>query len=175
MGVVALDDDGRRLDARFVAGGLLDHLDVEFAPLGPAHVHAQQHPRPVAALGAAGAGVDFEIGVVGVRLARQQRLELAPLALGLERLQRRDALGLGRLVALGLAEFDQRRRVVELALDLRQRAEPVLQHRALAHELLGGFRVVPETGLFGFRVQFGQTPRRRVDVKDASSAVPWTA
>ena len=175
VGVVALDDDGRRFDAGFVAGGHFDHLDLELAPLGPAHVHAEQHLRPVAALRAAGAGVDFEIGVVGVRLARQKRLELTPLALGFQRLQRREALGLGRCVILGFAELDQRRRVVELALDLGERAQPVLQRRPLAHELLGGLRVVPQTGFFGFRVQFGQTPRRRVDVKDASSAVRPTA
>ena len=62
--------------------------------------------------------MDLEIGVVCVGFPRQQRLELAPLALGLERLQGREALGLGRFVALGFAEFDQRRCVVELALDL---------------------------------------------------------
>ena len=175
VGVVALDDDGRRLDAGLVPRRLLDHFHIELASLGPAHVHAQQHPRPVAALRAAGAGVDFEIAVVGVRLARQQRLELPPLALGLERLQGGDAFGLGGFVALGLAELDERRRVVEVALDLRELAEPVLQRRPLAHELLGGLRVVPETRLFGFRVQLGETPRRRVDVKDASSAARRTA
>ena len=62
------------------------------------------------------------IGVVGVRLAGQQRLELTPLALGLERLQRRKTLALGRLVTLGLAEFDERHRVVEFALNRRERA-----------------------------------------------------
>ncbi len=67
--VVALDDDGRRLDAGLVAGGLFDDLDVELVALAPAHVHAQQHARPVAALGAAGAGMDFEIGVVRVCFA----------------------------------------------------------------------------------------------------------
>ena len=85
MRVVALDDDGRRLDAGLVARRLFDDLDLELAPLGPAHIHAQQHARPVAALGAAGAGMHFDIGVVAVRFARQQRLELAALALGLQR------------------------------------------------------------------------------------------
>ncbi len=118
MRVVALDDDGRRLDAGLVARGLLDDLDVEAAPLAPAHVHAQQHARPVAAFGAAGAGMDFDIGVVAVGLARQQRFELALLALGLQRAQRREPLLLGGVVALGLAEFDQRRPVLELALEL---------------------------------------------------------
>ena len=95
MRVVALDDQRRRFDPRFVAGRLFDDLDLEFAALGPAHVHAQQHARPVAAFGAAGARMDFDIGVVAVRLARQQRLELAPLALGLQPLEDAEALLLG--------------------------------------------------------------------------------
>ena len=74
--------------------------------------------------------MDFEIGVVGVGLARQQRLELTALALGVERLQRRDALGLGRGVALGFAELDQGHRVLELALKSGERAEPVLEQRS---------------------------------------------
>ncbi len=43
----------------------------------PARIHAQQHVRPILALGAAGAGMDFEVGVVGIGLARKQRLDLA--------------------------------------------------------------------------------------------------
>ena len=74
--VVALDHDRRRLDAGLVAGRLFDHFDLELAPLAPAHVHAQQHARPVAALGAAGAGMHFEIGVVG----RRPRPTAAPRA-----------------------------------------------------------------------------------------------
>jgi hypothetical protein len=173
--VVALDHDRRRLDAGFVAGGLFEHLDVEFAPLAPAHVHAQQHARPVAALGAAGARMHLDIGIQAVGLARQQRLEFAALAFRLQRPELRQTFVLGLGVALLLAEFDQRRRVVELALDLGDRPQPILQHRALAHHLLRGVRMVPEIWVFGFGVQFGEAARRGFDVKDASSAVPRTA
>ena len=175
MRVVALDDDRRRLDAGLVPRRLFDQLDFELSPLRPARVHSEQHARPVAALGAAGPGMHFDIAVVGVGLARKQRFKLAPFALGLERPERRDSLGFDRVVALGLAKVDQRRRVVEVALNFRQRAQPVFQHRALAHHLFGEFGIGPEIGIFGFRVQFGQTPRRCIDVKDASSAVPRTA
>ena len=140
MRVMALDDDGRRLDAGLIPIGLLDQLDVELSPFRPAHVHAQQHPRPVAALRAARPGMDFDIGVVGVGLARKQRFELAPFAFGFQGLEGSDSLGFGRRVALGFAELDQRRRIVEIALDLRQRTQPVFQHGALAHHLFGGFR-----------------------------------
>jgi hypothetical protein len=51
--------------------------------LGPARVHALEHAGPVLALGAAGAGIDLDIGVVGVGLAGEQRLDLVLLgALG---------------------------------------------------------------------------------------------
>jgi hypothetical protein len=40
---------------------------------------------------------------------------------------------------------------------------------------LRGFGIVPEIGIFGFGVQFGKTTRGSLDVKDASSAIPWIA
>ena len=117
----------------------------------------------------------FDIAVVGVGLAREQSFELAPFTLGLERFESGNSLAFSRLVAFGLSEFDQGPRVIEIALDLHKRAQPVFQHRALAHHLLGEIGIGPEIGVFGFRVEFGQTPRRRIDVKDASSAIPRTA
>ena len=84
IGVVALDLDGGGLDARLLALRLFHELDLEAVLLGPARVHAQQHAGPVLAFGAARAGMDFQIAVVGVGLAREQRLGLAPRDLGLE-------------------------------------------------------------------------------------------
>ena len=115
------------------------------------------------------------IGIEAVRLARQQRLQLAPLALRLQPPKLCETLVLGLGIAFHLAEFDQRRGVVEVALDLGYRPEPILQHRPLAHQLLRGLGIVPEIGVLGFGVEFGETSRRSLDVKDASSAVPRTA
>ena len=58
VGVLAVDREGRRLDAGL--GALLDLLEVglQAAPLGPAQVHAQQHLGPVLGVGAALARVD---------------------------------------------------------------------------------------------------------------------
>ena len=92
---------------------------------------------------------------LAVGLARKQRLELAPLALGFQRAQLREALVLAGFVAFHLAEFDQRRGVVEFALQLGERPQPVFQHRALAHQLLRGLGIVPEVGVFGLGVEFG--------------------
>ena len=144
--------------------------------LGPARVHAQQHARPVAAFRAAGAGMDFDEGVVGVGFARQQRLDLPALGLDLDRLELVDAFLLGGGIAFHLAEFDESDGVFEIALELAS-SEPSRSSSvgALAHQLLREFGIVPEIGVFGFGVQFREAARRILDVKDASSAVPRTA
>jgi len=119
--------------------------------------------------------MDLDVGVEAVGLARQQRLELAPLAFGLQRTKLGEALVLALGVALLFAELDQGGGVVELALDLGDRAEAILQHRPLAHQLLGSLGLGPELWIFGFGVQFGKAARRGLDVKDASSAALRTA
>ena len=130
---------------------------------------------PVLAFGAAGAGMDFEIAVIGVGFARQQRFQLAPRHFGLQALERRFGLGDGGVVLFGFAELDQRELVVELLLDAADGLELVLQRVALAHDALRLDLVVPESGVFGRFVQFGEAARRGIDVKDASSAARPTA
>jgi hypothetical protein len=48
--------------------------------LAPAAIHAQEHLGPVLAFGAAGAGIDFDIGVIGVGLAREERSYLVAVS-----------------------------------------------------------------------------------------------
>ncbi len=55
------------------------------------------------------------------------------------------------------------------------RGELVFERGALVHQALGALRVVPEIGIFGVLVQFGETHARLVEVKDASSAARPTA
>ena len=175
IGVAALDLDGGRLDARLFALGFLDIVDLEAVRVRPARVHAQQHRGPVLALGAAGAGVNFEIGVVIVGLARQQRFELAPRHFGLEIAQGGFGLGDDFLILLRLAELDHRHLIVELLLHAGERAEIVVERGALAHHAAGGLRIVPEIGVFGLTVQLCKPGARFIDVKDASSAATTTA
>ena len=61
----------RRLDPGLLARMMVDQFDLQAVALAPARVHAAEHLGPVLALGSAGAGVDLDIGVVGVRLARR--------------------------------------------------------------------------------------------------------
>ena len=126
--------------------GLFEILDLVAVLLGPARVHAQQHAGPVLALGAAGAGMDFEIAVVGVGLAREQRFELAPRHLGLQRLERGFGLGDDLLVLFGLAELDHGELVVELALDAADGVELVLERGALLHHALRALRSFQRLG-----------------------------
>ncbi len=46
IGVLALDQNGRRFDAGLLAFALPDDLDLVAVPLRPAHIHAQEHLRP---------------------------------------------------------------------------------------------------------------------------------
>ena len=71
VGVVAADAEGGGLDAGLLPRAGLEQLDVEAARLGPAHLHPQDHLRPVLRVGAAGAGVDGDQRVAGVVAARR--------------------------------------------------------------------------------------------------------
>ena len=127
IGIVAGDLDGGGLDAGLFTLLLLEVLDLEAVLLRPARVHAQQHLRPVLALGAAGAGMDFEIGIELVGLAREQRFQLAPGDLLLQVLERLLGLGDHGRIVLGFAELDHADIVFELALDLADARQRVLQ------------------------------------------------
>jgi hypothetical protein len=79
-----------------------------------------------------------------------------------------------RLIALGLAEFDQLDGFGEVALDAVVALNGLFEPVALAQDLLRLVRIVPELRVLGLVVQFGETPVRDVPVKDASSAAPTT-
>ena len=96
VGVLAVDDEGRRLEPRLLALGRLGHLDPEAAPLGPAQVHPQQHLGPVLRVGAAGARAHRDDGVAGVVLAVEE----------------------ARLLELGQPALDRGELLVELGGDL---------------------------------------------------------
>src|SRR6185369_7196336 len=69
--ILALDQHGGGLDPRLLAGMVVDQLDLHSVAFAPTRIHALQHLGPILAFGSAGAGVDFDIGVVGVRLSSE--------------------------------------------------------------------------------------------------------
>jgi len=111
--------------------------------LRPADIHAQEHLGPVLSLGAAGPGMHFEIAVIGVGLAGEEALELAPRRLGAQLFERGLGLGDDLRLALGLAELDQFERLVDFALDPPVAADRLIEPGALAQQLLRGGRVIP--------------------------------
>ena len=119
--------------------------------------------------------MDLDIGVVAVDLARQQRLDLAALGLRQHGLEARQPLLLRVGIGFVLAELDEGDGILQRVIQARQRAQPVLEIGALAHQLLGRLGIVPEFRVLDLGVQLGQTARGSIDVKDASSAVPRTA
>ena len=123
IGVLALDQQRRRLDPRLLAGMEVDQFDLHAMPLGPAAVHPLQHSGPVVALGAAGAGVDLDIAVVGVGLAGQQRGDLVLLGPVGQLAERAYAVVDQGNVAFQLRHLDQLDGVLELGLDLLRGAD----------------------------------------------------
>ena len=129
VGVLALDGEGRALEARLLAGARLEELDLE-APVGaPALVHPQHHLRPVLGVGAPGARLERHDGVAGVVLAVEERRLLEPLELAAQRPDR-----CGDLVG------HRRVELVELAGVL-----------VLAGEPLVGLELLRDAGVLGAR------------------------
>ena len=175
ISIAALDLDRGRFDAGFFALRFFDEVDLEAAVLGPARLHTQQHSGPVLALGAAGAGMDFKIGIVVVSLAGKQRLKLAARNFPFELAQARFRFGDDALILLRLAELDQRNLIVEFLRNAGERGEIVVKRGTLLHHAASALRIVPQIWIFRLPVQLGKPRACLVDVKDASSAARSTA
>ncbi len=119
--------------------------------------------------------MDFKIGIELISFAGQQRLELLPCDILLERLERILGLEDDGVVLLGFAEFDHPNLIFEFTVGLADAGELRLERGPLLHQLLRFLRIVPEVRVFSEGVQFGETCRGGIDVKDASSAARQTA
>ena len=136
--------------------------------LGPARIHPQQHPGPVVGLGAAGAGVHFQIGVVAVGLAGQQGFQFGASGAFLHGAQLFTSLLEGGLVALFVGHFSQHDALFQGAFQFTDAVDLGFQTRAIAADGLGLFRVVPKGRIFDPSVQLIQFSKRDIPVKDAS-------
>ena len=174
ISVGAIDPDCRGFEPGLLAAALFEPLDLVAAGLGPADIHPQQHLCPILRLGAAGTGMHFEIAVVAIGLARQQALQLTSSRLGAQLLERRLGLGDDCRLAFGFAQLDQLARFVDFTLDPPVAVDRLVEPGALAQQLLGIRRIVPQTRILDLCVQLGEPPGRGLPVKDASSAAPTT-
>lgn len=116
----------------------------------------------------------FNIGVIAVRLARQQGFNLHAFCLGGQRRKRRFAFGHHIIIALGLAKFDEFDMFVHLVFKPLTGLDGVFQPRAFLHFGLRCLWVIPQLRVFSELIQRVQLFKRVVPVKDASAAKPMT-
>jgi hypothetical protein len=165
IGVVALDLSVADLMPASSPRGLFEIFDLEALALGPARIHAQQHRGPVLAFGAAGAGMDFEIGVV-VGFAREQRFQLlaAPTsffsALSASRPRRQPPRRsrLRRVRSCRSASSTSRSSLAEAV----ERPSSEVRSASASGPSAASFQKI---GIFGEGVQFGETRRGSIQSK----------
>ena len=171
VGVLAAGDEVGALDARLVAGLEVGELHLPALALCVAAQHAQEHRRPVAALGAACAGVDGDDGrrVVVGSAEHPRQLHLLDLAAPLSRTDwaasAREASSL-RLVG----EIQQHLGVLEGLPLLLPSGDRLLGLRLLPQQRLGLEVLIPEVGLARLGLYGRDASALAFDVKAAPGA-----
>ena len=152
IGLRAADDQRRVIDAGLLVVLSIEQFDRVIVLLRPADVHPQQHLGPIVGVGAAGPGMDFEIAIVAVGLAREQAFEFAAGRVGAQSFKHGLGLGDDRGLAFGLAQLDQLDRLVDLARDAPVIADRLIEPGALAQQLLRRGGIVPQARVLGLGV-----------------------
>src|SRR5690606_16127734 len=119
--------------------------------------------------------MNFEISVVAVGLAGKQRLHLPGCDFATQRPDGSLSLLHHAFVALFLAELDQPDIVLKSLRKRPDGGDVLLKRLALAHQLLGFLRIVPEGRILRTHVEVIEALYRFIPVKDASSAGLWPA
>ncbi len=154
IGVLALDLQSNRLDARLFARRFFLDRHRHAVRCGPTRIHAQQDPRPIVGLGSASAGIDFEIGVVAVGFTGQQGLELGAAGIGLDAFQQLARFVDQAFVAFEIAELGKFDGVLKILFERFYRIDRSSQLIALAHQGLGRLRLVPQGRILGAGIEF---------------------
>ena len=97
---------------------LFKQIGFEPACAGPAQIHAHEHLSPILALSAAGAGVEFDVCVVAVSFAGEQRFKLSFRSTRLRRLQSILRFADEAFIAFCFREFGKFDAVAKVALKL---------------------------------------------------------
>ena len=157
---------GRALDPGDFAGGQLHDGGVKATLVGPAQVHAQQHVGPVLGLGAAGTGLDIQVGVVGVHLAAEHAAEFHLLEDVAQALDLGRDIVDGALVFLFGGHLQQIAGVDQAAVEVVDGVDDQRQGGTLTPQVLRVFGVVPDVRVFQFAVYFDQPIMLLIVVKD---------
>ncbi len=123
----------------------------------PARIHAQQDAGPVVGLGAAGAGIDFHIGVVAVGFARQQGFEFGAAGAGLQALEHVARFVDQALIALHVAQLGEFDDVLQVLFHGADRFDRSRKLGAFLVDRLGFFRIVPQRRILDAGIEFVET------------------
>jgi len=119
--------------------------------------------------------MDLDIGVVGIGLACQQRLDLTFVDVGPNSADRLFGFRHDLRIALLLAHGDEFDIIAKRLVKALDRADRFVEMLALAHQLLRLRRIVPDRRIFRLLVQMIEALEGLIPVKDASSAGLWPA
>jgi hypothetical protein len=110
--------------------------------------------------------VDFDIGVVGVGLAREQGLDLVLFGARGENAERSHGFIAQRRIAFHIGEFDQFGGVSAFLFDRTRRGDRLVEAAAFAHHLLRRARIVPQRRVFDLGIEFVEPPHRAVPIEE---------
>ena len=144
VGVLAVDGEGRPVDADDLARGAVVDVDFPAAAVAVAQVHAEQHLAPVLGLEAALAGGHGDDGVAVVEVVGEPAGELELRELAFQLCRRGGGLVAQVVVARLFRELERRRGVVELLAGVVDGGDVGLRRCELRHHLAGGVCVVPQ-------------------------------
>ena len=154
VGIFTLDEHFGALDAGVFAVQKVQNLVLEAHVVGPVLVHTDEHGSPVHGLGAAGAGMEAEDGIVAVVLTGQQGAERLAIQLHFKGGKALLHLGEEALVLHLLGHLDGGDHVLVHGVQSAVVGNLVLQLLGALQHLLALGRIVPELRLGGLLFQF---------------------
>ena len=169
IGIWPADLKRRRFEAGFFARALLDPFNFVVMTFRPAQIHAHQHFGPVLRFCSAGTRIDFDVAVIAVNFAGEQAFELKFLRASLQNCDGVFTFTDNVLIVFGIAELNQRDRILELLFKAAHLIYRFLETGPLAQHFLRPLLVIPKTGVLCLNVQRVQLFESIRPVKDASA------
>ena len=171
VGVGPLDHHRGRLDAGLITVQHIQHLNAVAVGLGPAGIHAVEHLGPVLCLGAAGAGVEGQDGVVVVVLTVEHRHKLQLINGLLHTVDSLLALSGEGGVVLLLDHLQQGLGLLILGGELAEALQLIFDLTHLTDDLLAALLIIVEAGHRHLVLQLSQTLLAGFDGKSVPQVV----
>ena len=166
VSIFAFEMNGGGFDAGHFTIGHFHQFGLEACTLAPAQVHAQQHAGPVLGFGAARAGLNVQVAVVGVHLAREHATEFQLGQFGVQLVEFGNDFVYGAFVVFFHRHVEQFFHVDDAGLEFLQGGDDLIQGDPLTAQVLGFFRGVPDGGVFQFAIDFVEAFALQIEVKD---------